>query len=75
MYKGFVNALFPQIHTQSNYDFKAREMKNNLSESKMKKPDSKEAAMGVGERTKKGEPAPGEQTELRRGPARPLMPR
>lgn len=60
MLKGFVNALFPQIHTQSNYDFKARDMKKGLSQSKIEKPDSSHAAMGVGERTKKGAPVPGE---------------
>lgn len=59
MLKGFVNALFPQIHTQSNYDFKARDMKKGLSQSKIEKPDSEHAAMGIGERTKKGAPAPG----------------
>lgn len=63
MFKSFANALFPQIHTQSNYDFKAKTMKGKgkkqLSQSPIKKPDSRHAAMGVGERTKKGAPAPG----------------
>lgn len=64
MLKGFVNALFPQIHTQSNYDFKAKDMKKGLSQSKIEKPDSKHATMGVGERTKKGAPVPGTQTRF-----------
>lgn len=91
MLKSFANALFPQIHTQSNYDFKAREArdkantasksssgsvssdvssggspptsKSALSDSPIEKPDSKHAAMGIGERTKKGAPAPGKSNE------------
>lgn len=39
---------------------KAQELKQQVSESKIAKPNAKHAAMGVGERTKKGEPAPGQ---------------
>lgn len=62
MFKSFANALFPQIHTQSNYDFKARDARDKLSQSKMPKPDNKYSEMGIGERTKKGEPAPGQSS-------------
>lgn len=63
MLKGFVNALFPNVHTQSNYDFKAKEAKQlggKLSQSSIKKPDNKYSEMGIGERTNKGKPVPGE---------------
>ena len=37
--------------------------KEELSQSVIKKPDSPHATVGVGERTKKGAPAPGMSTE------------
>ncbi|CCG84273.1 protein of unknown function [Taphrina deformans PYCC 5710] len=64
MFKSFTNALFPQIHTQSNYDFSARDARDKLTQSKIQKPDNKYSEMGVGERTKKGEPAPGQGAKI-----------